>query len=218
MEEKKKNNGCAKAGIGCAVALGVVSLIVVIGARIAINHLQGFMGSAQQLAEISQLDDQVRNQRPYRPEADQALDETQVRRYVDIQRAMLAQLGARVEELEEKYQQLSDERGDRDPSLRDIMGAWQDMVDLIVQAKQAQVDALNEAEMSLEEYTWIRKQVLSTLGHGFAAFDISRLAAEDDEPELPEAPPSDVQQQNRELLEPYMDDADDWLPLSFFGL
>ena len=207
-----------KVGVGCAVALGMVSLLVVVGARFAIHRFQGFVGGVQQFAEISQLDDRVTNRRPYRPEADQPLDETQIARYVGIQRAMLSQLGARVQELEAKYQQLSDERGDRDPSLREVMGAWQDMVDLVVEAKQAQVDALNEENMSLEEYAWIRKQVLSTLGHGFGAFDLSRVVGEGDEPQLPDAPPSEVRQQNLELLEPYLDDADDWLPLSFFGL
>ncbi len=207
-----------KVGIGCAVALGIVSLMVVIGVRVAMNRLQGFMGGVQQLAEISQLDDRVRNRSTYRPEPDQALNEAQVSRYVSIQRAMLAQLGERVQELEEKYEQLSEDRGDRDPTLREVMGAWQDMVDLVVEAKRAQVDALNDENMSLEEYAWIRKQVLSTLGHGFAVFDISRVAGEGDEPELPDTPPSEVRQQNMQLLDPYMDDADDWLPLSFFGL
>lgn len=207
-----------KVGIGCAVALGIVSLLVVVGARIAINRFQGFVGGVQQLAEISQLDSQIQNRRPYRPAGDQSLAEEQITRYVDIQRAMLAQLGGRVAELESKYQQLSAARGDRDPTLREIMDAWRDMVDLIVDAKRAQVSALNQKNMSLAEYHWIRTQVLYTLGHGFAVFDISQLATEGEQPDQPDAPASAVRQQNLELLQPYLDDAEDWLPLSFFGL
>ncbi len=209
-----------KVGIGCAVALGVFSLLVVVGVRIAMNRLQGFVGGMQQLTEIAELDNQIQNRRPYRPAADQSLAEDQVTRYVDIQRAMLAQLGTRVNELEAKYQQLSTERGDRDPSFREIMEAWRDMVDLIVEAKRAQVAALNAQGISLEEYNWIRTQFLYTLGHGFAVFDISSLAGDGEQPasEPADLPPSAVRQQNLELLQPYLDDAEDWLPLSFFGL
>ncbi len=207
-----------KAGIGCLVALGVVGVVVLIGSRIVMNRLQGFVGGMQQLAEISQLEGQIRNQRPYHPAPDQALDETQLKRYVGIQQAMLTQLGERAAALDSKYKQLSEARGDRDPSLREVMDVWRDIVDLIVDAKRIQVSALNEAGISLEEYNWIRAQVLYTLGHGFGAFDLSRLAEGETQPELPDVPPSEVRQQNLELLQPYLNDADDWLPLSFFGL
>ena len=200
------------------MALGIFSLVAFVGVRVVMHRLQGFVGDVQQFAQISQLDNQVQNQRPYRPATDQPLEAAQVSRYVEIQRVMLAQLGERVAALESKYQQLSAERGDRDPNLREMMGAWRDMVDLLVLAKSAQVSALNEKGMSLAEYSWIRTQVLYTLGHGFAVFDLSRLAGEDPPLEPVDLPPAEVRQQNLELLQPYLDDAEDWLPLSFFGL
>ena len=207
-----------KVGIGCLVALVVVGLLVVVGSRIAINRVKGFVGEVQQLTEISQLDAQVQNRQSYQPAADQPLTETQVMRYVGIQRAMLARLGERVKGLDAKYQQVSAQRGDRDLTFREMMEVWRDMVDLIVEAKRAQVEALNAAGMSLAEYNWVRAQVLISLGHGFGAFDISSLASGEPFAEPAGIPPVAVRQKNLELLKPHLDTAEDWLPLSFFGL
>ncbi len=209
-----------KGGIGCLLALGVLVGVIAVGSYILMQRAKDFVGGVAQFAEISRLNEQVRDQRSYDPPLDQPLGADQVSRYVDVQRAMLARLGTRVKELEAKYEQLSEKHAaaNRDANVREIMGAWRDMVGLIVEGKQAQVDAINAAGMSLAEYNWVRAQILLTLGHGFAAVDFAQLAEGASVPAPPDAPPADVREQNLEILQPHLEDAEDWLPLSFFGL
>ena len=209
-----------KSGVGCLVALCVVGVVIAVGSYLVMQRAKDFVGGFTQLAEVSQLNQEVRNQRSYQAPLDQPLAAEQVSRYVDVQRAMLARLGTRVSELEAKYEQLSEKHAaaNRDANLREVMEAWRDMVGLIVEAKRAQVDAINAAGMSLEEYNWIRAQVLFTLGHGFAAIDFAQLAEGASVPAPPDAPPAEVRDQNLETLQPYLENAEDWLPLSFFGL
>lgn len=209
-----------KTGIGCLVVLGVVVCIITVGAILAMQRAREFVGGITQVAQVGELNEQIRNRSSYQPPVDQALAATQVASYVDIQRVMVDRLGNRMRELEAKYEQLSarhEEQG-RDANVREVLGAWRDMVGLIVDAKRAQVDALNAAGLSLEEYNWIRAQILFAMGHGFSAVDYSQIDADRPVPALPDAPSVSVQEQNLAVLEPYLDDAEAWIPLSFFGL
>lgn len=54
---------------------------------------------------------------------------------------------------------------------RDLSAAWLD-------AKRTQVEALNTAGLSLEEYRWIRDQAYRALGQPFVDLDIGRLVDE----------------------------------------
>jgi hypothetical protein len=136
---------------------------------------------------------------------------------------MVASLGDRVRKLDDKYKQLSRdlETKGRDANLSESLGAWGDVIALIVDAKREQVTALNAAGLSLSEYEWIRAQAL--LAMGYAAFGLNLEGLAGDSANFLGAGDStapDVQalQRNRELLQPYEETVQEWLPLSFFGL
>ena len=210
-----------KAGIGCLVAVAVVVVLIGVGTWFVMQRAKDFVGGVTQLAEVSNLNEQIQNRAPYRPPADQRLDAAQVTRYVEIQRAMVERLGARLDTLDAKYRQLSEEleQKGREANLREVLAAWRDMIGLVVDAKRAQVDAINAAGLSLDEYNWIRSQVLYALGHAFAAFNVEQITADGPPPATPaDVPPAAVREHNLELLEPWLDDTENWLPLSFFGL
>jgi hypothetical protein len=212
-----------KVAIGCAVVLALLSLVIGIGSYVAYSKAKQFVGGFAQLGELEAMNNQIRNRAEFRPPADGALSAAQVDRYVGVQRAMVASLGDRVRKLDDKYKQLSRdlETKGRDANLSESLGAWGDVIALIVDAKREQVTALNAAGLSLSEYEWIRAQALLALG--YAAFGMNLEALASANPDAfgaagTEAPEMQTLQRNREFLAPYEETAKEWLPLSFFGL
>lgn len=213
-----------KVAIGCGVLALIVLLAIMGGGYWFFRSARTYLHSYAELAQVAELNDQVANQSPYQPPADQRLTESQLDRYVQVQRTMLDHLGQRMTDLQGKYEQLAadlQEQG-RDANVREILTAWRDVVSLVVSAKEAQVRALNDVGLSLNEYHWIRQQVLLTLGYGVFGMNLEAIA--DDPAQLlesldaPDTLDPEVLQHNRALLQQYEDHYEDWLPLSFFGL
>ena len=210
-----------KVAIGCAVVAGALALVLGIGAFWAFRAARGYVEDLAVLNQIPAMNEQIEDQSPYHPPADERMDADQVAKYAEVQRTMRQVLGARLDELEEKYSVLQEM--DRDPTMREVLGVWSDVATLVVQAKQAQVDAINAAGLSLEEYHWIRQQTLAALGYGVWGWDVEAIA--EDPTEMLEAmqetdpPDAETLQYNRALLSDYEDELEEeWLALSFFGL
>ncbi len=210
-----------KVAIGCAVVVGLLVLVLGIGGYYFYSK---FMADFVELAEIPALNEQVDDQTTYTPPADARMTAQQVERYIGVQQFIRNELGARFRELEEKYEALSRslDEDDREPSIRELFEAWGDVVSLVMDAKRAQVDALNDAGMSLSEYYWIRQQTLLALGYGSFAWNLEALA---EDPSVMLSPPSpeeaaelEAAQHNRALLQEHEDTIEEWLALSFFGL
>ena len=210
-----------KLGIGCLVVSGLLAIAIGIGSCFAVRKAKELVGGFSQLAEISEMNQKIRNQADFQPPADGRLKTAQVDRYVGVQKSMMNSLGDRARMLDEKYKQLSKdlEAKGREANLRESLAAWGDVVSLIVDAKREQVAALNAAGLSLSEYEWIRAQSLLALGYGAVGMNLETLASA-----APEAfagtntPDTQILQHNRELLAPHEESAKEWLPLSFFGL
>lgn len=211
-------------GIGCAVLAALVTLAIVLGSCFVVRKAKQFVGGYAQLAEIPALNEQVRNQAAYEPPNDGRMQAQQVEQYMAVQRGIHDRLGERFQALNEKYSQLSrdlDAQG-RDANLGQSLGAMTDLIGLLMDAKRAQVDALNTAGLSLGEYQWVRQQTLMALGRGAVGFNLEALAGQPSNMgtvmAMPAAPDVQMLEQNRALLAPYEESMDQWLPLSFFGL
>lgn len=156
---------------GC---LAVVLLLLVVGAGAAYFFVlkplwqagAAVMETAQQWQQVAQLEQQIKNRSPFTAPASAQLDARQVADLVAVQQALDARLGTRWQELEAKYKSLQAEQQQdgREPGLQDMFVAYADLSGLIVEAKQAQVEALNAQNLSIEEYRWLRAQALSALG------------------------------------------------------
>ncbi len=216
-----------KLGIGCAILAGILVLAIGLGSCFLIHKARSFVSGYSKLAEIPALNAGIRNQAAFAPPGDGRLAAAQVERYMAVQRGIQTRLGERFRQLKEKYDQLSRdlEQKGREAGIGESLAALNDLVGILLDAKRAQVDALNEAGLSLGEYQWIRQQTLAALGYGFASFNLEALAAGDPS-KLTEvlaaaagtAGTDAVLTQNRVLLAPYEDSKEQWLPLSFFGL
>ncbi|MDZ7703539.1 MAG: hypothetical protein U5L04_03530 [Trueperaceae bacterium] len=173
-------------------------------------------------AEVNELNRQVDNRVSYTPPGDEVLSETQVEQFFRVQDTIRDDLSGRYDELVGKYQQLEAEleSAQREPSLRELIGAWNDIASLVVDAKQAQVAALNQANLSLSEYDWIRLQVYRALGYQGLSIGLTELAQNtDNERAITDftdlAPPPDV---NLERVAPYRERFEDYVALALFGL
>lgn len=190
MKNGKLLGGClAVALLVLVVGGGAVYWIVL---RPLWQGASALMDTAQQWQQVAQLEQQVRNREPFRAPADARLDPARVAAFVAVQQAMSERLGDRWQQLEAKYAELkaSQQRDGREPGVQDMFVAYADLSGLIVEAKRAQVEALNTSGLSLEEYRWVRGQAFAALG----------LAAQD---ATPPALAGSALQANAELLRPH---------------
>jgi hypothetical protein len=56
-----------------------------------------------------------------------------------------------------------------------LISAYRDLATGYVEAKRVQVDALNEAGLSLDEYRWVRRQAYTALGMPMMDMDVAQL-------------------------------------------
>ncbi len=108
-----------------------------------------------------------------------------------------------------------------------VVGAYKDLARTYVDAKKAQVEALNAANFSLSEYRWVRQQAYAAVGMPVMDFDVSKIiddATSGRTPQQPQAPslggslgPTGPEV-NKTLVAPHKKQLEDNAALSFFGL
>ncbi len=206
--------------IGCLV-LGVVGVIAagIAGYYFLYRPARDYLAGLAEVSQVVELNDEVANQAPYTPPADNLLTEAQVTAFVAVQRKMVRDLGAALDELRTKYEAYGE--GDR-PGLGELLGAWRELKDLVLQAKRIQVEALNEAGLSVEEYRWVRARFYQALGAEFFSLNLEKIAeaVQQQNPDLLQetSPPDLAPEENRRLVEPYQDEAAEWLAYAWLGL
>lgn len=211
-----------KVAIGC---LGVFGVLFVAGGIVlyvyVLRPAQTMFQGAQQFAQIEEMNEQVQNRSSYSAPESGELTEAQVTRFMQVQRQMRDRLEGRYQELQQKHDELEARRQaeGREVGYRELIDAWSDISGLVVEAKQAQVDALNAHDFSLEEYQWVREQVYLAAGFGAYSASLTEMAqAAEDEREVVVSNRERVPERNVELLEPYRENLEDYLGLAFFGL
>lgn len=214
-----------KFAIGCGVALLVVLVLAGVAGYVVWNrYVKPVTGTITQFAQLADIEKQVKNSASFTAPETGELSEEMVTRFVKVQEAMQGRLGTRMNQLKAKYDELDkaikSER--RDASFTEAMGALKDLGDIMVDAKRAQVEALNNAGFSVKEYEWIRQQVYAAVGMVAASFDVKdlqRVAQEAGRRNESNAEAlSAVPERNKELVTPYEKQLKDWAPLAFFGL
>lgn len=215
-----------KIAIGCLV-IGLVVLIA--GGLLTYNFVyKPVMGSVSSLQEIHEKNEQIDNQSAYQAPADNELSENQVERFVAVQSQIQQGIEDRLAEFEQKYEELDTELQNREPTITEIMNAWGDIVDLYSDAKQIQVEALNEYDFSLSEYRFVQQSFYNALGMELFSYNIDQIAEAASQGnfnmnlEEYEKQQAEMEQQvpqiNRELVSQYADSAENWLVFSWWGL
>ena len=218
-----------KIALGC---LGVGLLVIAVGGFWGYNsfikpmmgNITAIQSSAQ---EINQKNNEIRNQSSYsKPETGQ-ISEDQVERFVTVQRDIRHGIEELLTEFQEKYDELGQQFEQRDPTFREMMNVGGDLMGLYADAKQVQVDALNEAGFSLEEYRFVQQSFYQALGVELFSYNIDQIAKaaaegnvnlDMEEFEAAQEQMREVPDRNRELVSPYADSAEEWLVFAWWGL
>jgi len=215
---------------GC-LGIAVLALVLfVVGAFILYRTGRPLYDSARNyitgLTELGKLDDSIVNKTPYAPPANGELTAGQVERFARVQDHVRQALGQRMNEIEQKYKSLKVNADNKQPpSMGEVISGLNDIANVFLQARRFQVDALNQEQFSQAEYSWVRDRVFQAAGREAAAsIDLKKI--EDavkkntgiEHVPAPEIPTVNVPARNRELVKPYLDRMDSWIPLAFFGL
>ncbi len=152
------------------------------------------------------------------------LGEPQLQRLLRVQQSVRARLGERAGEIERKYQELLAKDSAAVTDVPELISAYRDLAAAYVDAKRAQVDALNDTGFSLEEYRWVRTRAYAALGVPMMDFDVSRIADDIQSGRTAAPPPATMQlgpagtPATLKLVEPHRKALEANAPLAHFGL
>lgn len=231
-----------KIAIGCGLAVLLLGIAGAAGVYYFVyKPARTFVSSMSQIGEIAELDAKVTNTAAFTEPGDGALTEAQVTRFAAVQEQMHTRLGARTAELEAKYKAL-DQRTDT-PGVAEAMGAWRDLLDIVAEAKRAQVDALNAQRFSLAEYGWVKSRFYEAAGVEITGIDFREMAGKLQEGNMEalqqmtsdkrasdgtatteaaapvgDTPGVGIPDANRRLVAPFKDKAQTWMAYAAFGL
>lgn len=164
-----------KLAIGCGL---VVLLTGVVAAGVVYYLYRQVSSAVTQLAEFGQVPEierAVRNKAPFTPPVSAELTEQQVEQLIRVQQAVRARLGQHLKTFEVKYRELARKQDATVADAPAILQAYRDLAASWLDAKRVQVEALNAAGLSLEEYRWIRNQAYRALGQPFVDLDLGKL-------------------------------------------
>jgi hypothetical protein len=161
--------------IAIAIVIGLAGIAIVGAGYYLYRQVKSTVASFAEFGQVPELENQLRIKGPYSPPASEELTESQLTRFLAVQTKVKERLGVGFADLERKYKSLTDKK---DASLSDVptlIAAYRDLAATWVDGKRAQVDALNEAGLSIEEYRWIRDQVYRAIGIPYADLDVEKI-------------------------------------------
>lgn len=164
---------------------------------------------------FADLDKHITNTSAFTPPANEELSEVQVEHYIGVIQRVQADAMARIDDLGHIFnEELLEDAGPIE-AYRIFMGAYQEMLDAAVAVKEEQVEAINAAGFSLEEYNWVKTQVAGAAGFSASELSLESLMSGELGGQQVAVQSNST---NQELVQPYMEDIGSWAPLLMFGL
>jgi hypothetical protein len=213
-----------KLAIGCAILVILAVAGGAVGSYVVYHKVKSTIGGFAQLGRVPELEQSIRNRSPYTTPPSGEVTTAQLDRLLRVQQAVRARIGARGAEMEQKYRTLLGKKETTALDLPQLVQAYSDIAAGYVDGKRAQVEALNDVGLSLEEYRWVRKQSYWALGMPMMDLDVAKMIedvrggrtpAQPDRllPLGPSGPPA-----NQKLVGPHQKVLEDYAPYAFFGL
>jgi hypothetical protein len=220
---KKLLFGCLGMAVLAAILFAVGGFLLYRAGKPVFESPRNYVSG---LTELGKLDDRIVNKAPYSAPATGELTVAQMERFARVQDHVRQALGQRMTEIDQKYKSLKPNADNKQPPpIGEIFSALNDLANVFVQARAFQVDALNQEKFSQAEYSWVRDRVFQAAGKEVTSrIDLKKI--EDavkqntgvEKIPAPELPTINVPEKNREIVKPYLDRMDSWIPLAFFGL
>jgi hypothetical protein len=221
---KKVLTGCLIGLVIALVGFGVAGYYAVRWAQPMIQSTGDYLERARQM---SRLGDRVQSRAPYVPPSNGELTATQVDRFVAVQTRVREELGERWTEIETKSALIREktQNNQRELTFAEFTSVLSDISTIYIEARRAQVDALNTQKFSDAEYTWVRNRVYEAAGMEVASgIDMSKIealardSAMKNGVKLPDIKKPDVPEANIALVKPHIAKLKDWIPLAALGL
>ena len=214
-----------KVALGCGIALLITGVAVSIAAYYIYRQVSTAVTQFAELAQVPDLERSVRNHEPFVPPASEELSDSQIEKLMQVQSEVRRVLGERMAAFEAKYKSMT---GKESASISDapaLLRAYSDLAATWLDAKRGQVEALNAAGLSLDEYRWVRHQAYRAIGMAYVDLDIGRLVDEarrgitsETSGELLGALEPGGPESNRTRLEKFKKQLEENLALASFGL
>lgn len=214
-----------KFAIGCLLAFVLLAMGAAIVGYLGLRYLRSAISETGGMASATEMEKAVQNTTPFEAPASGELTEDQVRRLVAVQQAVRERMGTRFSELETKYKDVADRPKPSLPDIPRLVAAYRDLLGLWAEAKKTQVEALNAANFSLDEYRWVRRQSYRALGVMIADVDIGKIVEDVKAGRAPErvsttrgSATPEGPEASRKAVERYRKQLEDNAPIASFGL
>lgn len=215
-----------KLAIVTILSVVVLAVVGLAGVGVYINKYSPYapyLQGTRNAAFVQRLETMIRNRSEFVPPASGEVSDEQLKRFVTVEEHVEAFIGTRSRAFRdacERLQRAASERG----SLTVQVGSKEvgAIGSVFFQAKQAQVDALNAASFSKDEFEWVRRELYTSAEIDLPQLDLAGLTKFDtlqDRIDIKQrrraAPASAATRRQVERLVPSLER---WRALAFFGL
>lgn len=219
--------GCLFGAVLLAAVVGGGAYFLYRAASPVMERVTGVTEGVRRMADASDIERGLTNAARFDPPASGELTEAQVARFLRVQEAVVAALGQRADAFGAKYTELTSAGPDgeaRVPTLPQLLSAVSELSTIYLDARRAQVAAMNRDGFSRDEFSWVRVRVYQAAGLDVLRYDARELqrllaamaaGARLDPPDvqLPDAP-----ERNKALVAPHATRIARWLGMAAFGL
>lgn len=155
------------------------STLVGEGLQSVTETVKGARGLGQTMSRLRELEKGIRNQAEYVPPPDGRIDPDQLARWLTVELTAREAIAADLKRLEDDAKRsITAPEGSAEAKaqqMRVALAALGQLGEVAERAKEAQVVALNAAEMSLAEYRWVRDTGLAALIAGGMSVGLDQL-------------------------------------------
>ncbi|HEX6161830.1 MAG TPA: hypothetical protein VFZ31_00590 [Vicinamibacterales bacterium] len=221
---KKVLVGCAIVIVIAIIGFGVAGYYTYRAMRPMIDNAASYIDKAR---IVERLGDAVTNKAPFTPPATGELTSTQVERFLAVQTRVRSELGDKWDEVEKKSAAIK-ARTDKDRNdwtLAEFTQVFNDIANIWIEARRAQVNALNVQKFSEAEYQWVRMRVYEAAGVHLAGNlnlsmieELARENASKTGIEVPQMELPKIPEKNIELVKPHAAKIQEWIPMAALGL
>ena len=167
-----------KLAIGCGIALLVTGIAAAGVTYYIYQRVASTVSQFAELAKVPDLEREIRNRASFTPPSTEELTEAQVEKLVQVQAHVRQRIGEQMKVFETKYKALAEKQKADISDAPALLAAYRDLAATWIDAKRSQIEALNKANLSLDEYKWIRDQTYRALGQAFVDLDIGKMVAD----------------------------------------